>query len=413
MVPVAAIKYKFRDTFSSLGHKNFRYFWIGQCISLMGTWMQRAAQVWLVYNLTKSPLLLGLLGVFQFGPLLLFSLFAGVYIDRFPKRKILIFTQVVFMVQALALALLVYLGNVRYWEILVLAAVFGVIQTIDLPARQAFFVELVGKEDLMNAISLNSTIFNLAKIVGPALAGVIMTMFGPTVCFFVNGISFIAVLIGLFLIDVDGAVQYRKDMNIIEDIKQGLIYIWNNQMLKIGVLSMAIVCTFSMNTDVIIPVFAKEVLGRGTAEYTVLLSFVGVGSFLGAIYMASKSRKGTSKAMLYKQALVGGIVQIIILFTKNYYLSILLVSVLGFFNLTFLNTANASLQLNSRDEYRGRVMSVYALLNNGSLPIGNLFAGAVMEKFGPGTGFPVCGVITLLLMLLMMAVMNRREILSI
>ena len=225
--------------------------------------MQRTAQIWLVYTLTKSPLLVGLLGVCQFLPMLLFSLLAGVYIDRFPKQKILLLTQSVFMLQALILTALTYFNLVQYWHILILSAVFGLTQTVDMPARQSFFIEMVGKEDVMNAISLNSTIVNLAKIIGPAISGIIMIKYGPVFCFFLNGLSYIAVIWGLLKIKTPDLVVQRTHRNVLQEIREGIQYIKSNAVLVYNVYIMAIVCTIAMNNDVLIPVFAKTVLGKG------------------------------------------------------------------------------------------------------------------------------------------------------
>lgn len=382
--------------FCSLNHRNFQYFLIGQCISLIGTWVQRTAQVWLVYQMTNSPFLLGVLGVFQFAPVMMLSLFAGVIVDRYPKKKLLYLSQTMFMIQALAMTVLVWSGQIKYWHILALSLIFGCAQAIDMPARQSFFIDLVGKDDLMNAISLNSTIVNLAKIVGPALAGAAMVELGATSCFLINTVSFIAVLYGLFLIKVDYVPVKKEKVNMIKNIRDGLVYIRKSQVLTTTVLILAIVCTFAMNTDVIIPVFAKTVLGKGAAGYSILLATVGLGSLFGAIFMAWRSKKGPSMALLFSDAILVSFSHIFASFTNNYYLSMLWMVLIGFFILSFLNMGNSTLQINSSSEYRGRVMSVYTLLNVGSTPIGNLYAGDIMQNLGAGMGFFMCGIITLI-----------------
>ena len=193
-------KNRFNNPFTALKHKNFRYYWIGMCVSLIGTWMQNIAQPWLAYTLTNSPFLLSLIGIVQFTPMLIFSLFAGVIIDKFSKKKILLFTQTASLVITLVLAILVWTGKIQYWHILIMATMLGIVNTIDMPSRQSIIIELVGKEDLMNAIALNSMVFNLARIVGPAIAGIVMGYAGIAVCFFANSISFAAVVVGLFFI---------------------------------------------------------------------------------------------------------------------------------------------------------------------------------------------------------------------
>lgn len=386
-----------KNTFISLRHRDFCIFWCTQCISLMGTFMQRAAQVWLVYSITRSPFKLGMLGVFQFAPFMLFSLFAGVIVDRLPKRKIIIITQVVFMFQAFALAFLVFAGKAEYWHILMLAAVFGMVQTFDMPARQSYFIEIVGKEDIMNAISLNSTIVNLAKIIGPAAAGLAMVVMGPGFCFLVNGASYLVVIAGLLFIKTSDKVVKRKSGKMLNEIIEGLSYVKNIEKLKVTLIMMAIVCTFAMNVDVIIPVFTKTVLNKGAGEYSFALSAMGFGSFIGAIFMAGRSKRGAKMSLMLMDAVFVSVFQIGAYYAQNFRVLLILVAGMGFLNLTFLNMSNSMLQINSSDEYRGRVMSLYSLLNAGSTPLGNFYAGAAMERFGGGAGFLACGGITFIL----------------
>lgn len=391
------LRIKLGNTFSSLKHRNFRYFWIGQCISLMGTWIQRTAQAWLVYSITKSALLLGLLGIFQFGPVFLFSLFVGVFIDRFSKKKLLLFTQVVFMLQSLILAYLVWINAVRYWHIALLALIFGFAQTLDLPVRQSFYVELVGKDDLMNAISLNSTIINLAKIIGPSVSGILMVKLGVTACFFINGISFLPVIYGLSKIKIEINTSKGIHENVIKEIKDGINYIIEKDVLRFTVILMIIVCVFSANSEVIIPVFTSEVLKMGAKQYSFLLSAFGLGALCGAIFMVSRSKKGLNKYILIGDSILISITQILTYFFKQYYIIAVFVVFIGFFYLTFLNMANSTLQLNIDNDYRGRVMSIYALITSGSAPIGNSFAGTVMEKASANMGYFMCGLTTLVL----------------
>jgi MFS family permease len=388
-----------KKTFASLKYKNYRYFWFGQCISLVGTWMQRTAQIWLVYTLTKSPFLVGVLGVCQFLPILLFSLFVGVFIDRFPKKKILLLTQTMFMLQAMVLAILTFSGIVRYWHVFILSAIFGLTQTVDMPARQSFFIEMVGREDLMNAISLNSTIVNLSKVIGPAISGVVIVKFGSAFCFLLNGLSYVAVLGGLVLITTGNLVIRCAHRNVWREITEGIQYIKKSDVLINNVIAMAVVCTFAMNTDVIIPVFSKTVLGKGATGYTALMAAMGIGSLCAALYMANISKNGIIKKMLIIDALGISIFQIITSLMSVYWLCLILAGGIGFMNLTFLNTANSTFQLNSTDEYRGRVMSIYAFLSQGSAPIGNFFAGTIMEYCGGRAGFFLCGIATLLLII--------------
>ena len=230
-LPMKKVYNRIIKSFPALKYKYFRYFLAGQCVSLMGTWMQRTAQQWVFYSITKSAFLLGVLGVFQFTPMLLFSLFAGVFVDRFPKKKLLLITQFLQMMQAFIFAILIWSGNIKYWHVLILAGIYGIVQTFDMPTRQAFFIELVGKDDLISAIGMNSTVVNIARILGPALSGIILLKLGSVFCFLINGVSFIAVLISLISIKSYYASIRKAKCNIIEDITNGLKYIKSQKII--------------------------------------------------------------------------------------------------------------------------------------------------------------------------------------
>jgi len=395
---LSILKKYFPDHFPALKEKNFRYFWSGQCVSLLGTWMQRTAQQWLVYSLTKSPLLLGLLGVVQFTPMLFLSLFAGVFIDRFNKKKVLIVTQSILMLLAFILAFLVWTGIVQYWQILVLAGIMGIVNTVDMPTRQSFIPELVEKKSMINAIGLNSSVVNVARILGPALAGYVMVRFGPTLCFFLNGISFIAVIIGIILIKPSHSYIRKQSKNVFMDLKEGLKYIKSNKTILIAILSLFAVGTFSMNSDVIIPAFASVVLHKGATGYSILLSVMAVGSLIAALTVATRSKKGPSKKLIYWSSILVCLSQIALFFIHAYFISLIVLAFVGFFTIAFSASVNSIIQLNTSNAYRARVMSVYTLAFNGTTPIGNIFAGAIAEKYGPNFGFFGCGVVALIFM---------------
>lgn len=372
------------------------------CVSLIGTWMQNIAQPWLAYTLTKSPFLLSLVGAMQFTPVLLFSLFVGPFIDRFSKKKILLFTQTTSSIIILLLAVLVVTDNIRYWHILVMAAALGMVNTLDMPARQSFVIELVGKEDLMNAIALNSSVFNAARIVGPAIAGVLMSVAGIAPCFFINSLSFVAVIIGLLFIK-PGPVQCKNnnDEDILASIKDGLKYIYGNDILLKTLLATAVMGTFAVNYNVLVPVFTRVVLKQEETGFGLLMSFLGIGSLIGALSIASRSKSGPDKFVLNFAPLVVSVFLIITGFSDIYLLTGLCIAVTGFFFVSFSSTANSTMQLNTRDQYRGRVMSAYSLVFGGLIPIGNLYAGFFAEHFGPRAGFVACGVIIALLFTLL------------
>jgi MFS family permease len=406
------MKNKFNNPFVSLKHKNFRYYWIGMCISLIGTWMQNIAQPWLAYTLTKSPFLLSLIGTVQFTPVLLFSIFSGVIIDKLPKKRILLFTQTASLIITLILALLVWTGRIKYWHILIMSAALGVVNTFDMPTRQSFVVELVGKEDLMNAIALNSMVFNVARIIGPAIAGILMGYAGITVCFFANSISFAAVVISLiFIKPISAHSKPKNNSRILDEVKDGIKYIYHHNILLESLIVIAIVGTFAPNFNVLVPVFAKEVLKQNETGFGLLMSFLGLGSFFGAMFIATLSKSGPKKFVMYIVPFIVGALMIITGYTNIYLMTGIFLAVTGFFFISFTSNANSTLQLNTSNEYRGRVMSIYTLVFAGSTPIGNLYAGLITERFTARIGFAACGGIIILLMIpLFISIKIRKKI---
>jgi len=401
---------KFNNPFVSLKHKNFRYYWIGMCISLIGTWMQNIAQPWLAYSLTNSPFLLSLIGILQFTPVLIFSLYAGIIIDKYSKKMILICTQSASLVITLILAILVWTGSIQYWHILILATALGIVNTIDMPTRQSIVIELVGQEYLMNGIALNSMSFNLARIIGPAIAGLVMGYAGVAACFFVNAISFGAVLISLFFIKVKPVeIKPKKNTNVVEEIIDGLKYIYKNKILFNTILVIGIVGTFAPNFGVLVPVFAKEILKQNEAGFGILMSFMGLGSFAGAMYIATLSTRGPKKFYIYGTPFLVGVALMITGYTSVFILTGIFLAITGFFFIIFASSANSTVQLNSGNEYRGRVMSVYTLVFAGSTPLGNLYAGLLTQHFNARIGFAACGAIIIVLMVLLMIYKKVRK----
>lgn len=409
---INAIKNKTLNYFPAFRHRNFRLFWSGMSLSLIGTWMQNISLPWLAYSITDSPMLLSLVGTLQFLPIMLFSLFAGEALDRLPKKTVLAITQALSMFIALLFALLIWTGHIKYWHILVLASILGLVNTFDMPGRQSYLIELVGKKDLMNAIALNSSVFNAARIVGPALAGMLMGYFGVAFCFLANAISFLPILIALFRIDADPVIgSSRKDTNVLKNIGEGLKHIYINATLVKTFLSLLVVSTFAMNFSVLIPVFAKNVLGQGETGFGFLMSSMGIGSFIGALLLAFTSKNEPNQKMLLLNPYIISVLLILTGFTSAFHSTTLLLAVTGFSTVTFNATSNSNIQINTRDEYRGRVMSVYTLAMGGSTPIGNLFTGYVTDRFGPQIAFIVNGavVILFLLIILMLKRKNRVE----
>ncbi len=406
---MSSVSHILNKTFSALYHKNFRYFWIGQAVSTIGGMIQVTALSWYVYKISGSPFLLGLMGVFEFGPVLLLTLFAGVLIERFPKKNILLFTQCLFLVQSLALAFLVWQGSTNYWLFAFLAIVAGIGYSIDQPARQSYFVELVGKSDLPNAISLNSSAFNLARIVGPAIAGLIMKYIGIAECFLINGLSFIPVLISIAMITVIGTPRKKdSEKRMLSEVKKGVSYTIHNPKLLPTFLIMAVICTFAMNSNVILPVFAKDVLLGDESTYTTMMSVLGLGSLLGALFMAGIGKDIRSRNFLVITALSIGILQMMTLaFRHSLPVIFALLIIIGFLTLCFLNRANTRIQLNTDDNFRGRVMSIYVLINTGSTPLGNALTGWAMDTFGEKYGYFSNGLISCVIVLILLYIYNQ------
>lgn len=372
------------------------------CVSLIGTWMQNIAQPWLAYQLTNSPFLLSLVSAMQFVPVLFLSLFAGVIIDKLPKKRLLIITQSASLLVSLVLAILTYSGHIQYWHILIMATLLGVINTLDMPARQSFIIELVGKDDLMNAIALNSSVFNLARIIGPMLAALVMAQFGVAACFLINSISFAAVIISLMAIHpIAKSVKKAVSESIFCSIKNGLIYMKNRKDIYEIILLVAIVATLAMNFNILVPVLVKTVLGQAETAYGLLMSFMGVGSFAGAIFIASVSRKGPKHFFLWTVPYIVAATLILLGLNTNFLLAGILLAINGLFFIMFSTSCNTSLQLKSNGEYRGRVISIYTLVFSGFTPFGNLIAGVVTDRFGVGAGFIVTGLLIVVLMALL------------
>ncbi len=395
--------------FRSLRHRNFRLFWSGQLVSLIGTWMQNVGQAWLVLELTHSSLKLGIVSALQFLPMLFLSLFTGPFIDYFDKRRMIIWTQAALMVLAFVLSLLVWTGAVQYWHIIILATLLGVVNTIDMPARQAFIMEMVGKEDLMNAVALNSSIFNAARAIGPALAGMLIAAMGTAVCFFMNGVSFLAVLAGLLFMRVERATDRRKpDYNVLEDMGEAITYIKTTPLVLMTILLVSVVSVFGTNFNVLVPVFAKMELHRDAAAFGFLMSSFGAGALIGAFSLAVLSRYGPKTSLLLGGGMCLSLVLVLIGLQRSYGLTALLLALSGWSMVTFFGMANTTIQLNTEDRLRGRVMSIYTLAFGGLTPFGSLFAGSVAHWIKAPLTFAMGGLICGAVFLIV--IMKRRNI---
>jgi MFS family permease len=377
-------------TFVALRHRNFRLFWFGQLISLIGTWMQSIGQAWLVLELTHSAWLLGVVGALQFLPVMLLALFGGVLADRLPKRKVLLFTQSFAMLQAAILWILVATGHVQIWEVLVLASLLGLTNSVDMPTRQAFVVEMVGREDLPNAIALNSSLFNMARVVGPGLGGLIIAFLGVAPLFLLNAVSFVAVIIGLALIRMNEllAVAPRAKANgatskqsTLQSLREGLTYVFHTPSVLLIIAVIGVISLFGINFNVILPLFATDVLNSGALGFGFLSAAFGLGSLFSALWIAWGNRRPSVHHLLIA-ALAFCVLEIFFALSHLYVLSLILIAAVGFAQILFSATSNTALQTVTPDHLRGRVMSVYLVVFAGSVPLGNLFTGGLAHVYG-------------------------------
>lgn len=384
----------------SLGHWNFRVFWSGQVVSLIGTWMQSVAQGWLVLTLTNDPVALGVVAACQFVPVLIFGLFAGVFADSLPKRNSLVGTQATALLLALVLGTLVATNTVQVWHVYVLAVLLGFVNALDMPVRQSFVVEMVGRSDIANAVALNSAAFNGARIIGPAIAGLLIGTVGIAACFFINAASYVAVIIGLFLMHTNElhspvrTAMQRSLGGVVDQLVEGLRYVRGTPTVFIPILVLGVVSTVALNLSVTIPVLARDVIGGGADTYGFLMAASGIGSLSSALAIAFGQRP-TLRLMVMGAGSIG--VALILLGISHWLpISLLLMLVLGWGVIAMAATTNTLIQLTVPDALRGRVMSVYTTVFAGSTPIGGLFAGTLAAIAGVGVALIVGGALALL-----------------
>ena len=369
-------------TLRALRHRNFQLFFSGQLISLIGTWMQNIAQSWLVYRLTGSSLLLGAVGFAGQIPVFLIAPIGGATADRYNRHRVVIATQVASMLLAFVLAGLTLSGRVQVWHIFVLAALLGVVNSFDIPGRQSFLVDMVGKEDLMNAIALNSSMFNGARIVGPAIAGVLVASIGEGWCFFANGISYIAVIGGLLMMRVEAPRKLAVGSSPWEHIVEGFRFVMSAGPIRTLLLLLGLVSLVAMPYTVLMPVFADRILHGGARGLGILMGSTGIGALLGALTLASRS--GLSGLGRWIALSCGGFGVFLILFSlsRSFWLSTALLVPVGFCMMLEMSSSNTLIQAMVPDELRGRVMAVYSMMFMGMAPFGALLAGALADRIG-------------------------------
>jgi len=383
-------------TFRALRYRNFRLYWSGQIISLIGTWMQIVAQSWLVYRLTDSPFMLGLVNVVGLLPVVPLSLLAGVISDRFPRRALILVTEIILMLQAVALAVLTWLGLIEVWHIVALSFVLGAASAMEQPARLAFVVDTVGKEDLSNAVALNSSVYNAARIVGPAIAGVLVGWIGEAGCFLINGLSFLAVIVALLAMHLPRQVRIRERLRVVGSLTNGLRYTWDNRAIRSMLVIVALSSFLILPYIALMPAFA-DVLELGPEKYGFLMTGVGIGAIGGALFVAG-IQSGNRGRWLTWSNIMGPLFLVLFCLVPSlplilsrwlpeiqiplFPVSLVLIVFVGASNAVRQTLANSLIQITTAEEYHGRVMSVFNLLFNGMSRMGALVLGGVAEFSG-------------------------------
>jgi MFS family permease len=391
-----------RRTFAALRHRNYRLFFSGQLVSVIGTWMQQVALGWLIYDISKSAFTLGWVRFLSAIPVTLFTLVGGAMADRFEKRRIVVLTESTAMVLAFTLAGLVYFGVIKIWQIALLGFLDGLTDAFDIPTRQSFVIEMVGKDDLMNAIALNSSLFNGARVFGPALAGILIGIVGLTGCFFLNGVSYLAIVAAYVAMRLPTATQRVKRRPMWHETVEALRYVRSHRILRAVISLVTIVSLFGWPYSILLPVFARDVLHVQVSGYGYLMAANGVGALFGALTLASLGHSVTRRTLFYGGLFGFCIMLAVFALSHVYWLSALALAGSGFFMIIFFATANTAVQTRVPDELRGRVMGIYALAFLGLTPFGSLLAGAIAKttsaSFAVSFGAVVCLVAGLIVM---------------
>jgi len=379
----------------SLRHRDFRLFWIGMIISVTGTWMQNAAQAWLVYDLTRSPLYLGIVGAIGSAPVLLFALPAGVIADRYSKHKIIFVTQTAAMIQASILALLVYLKVVQVWHVMLLAACLGMVNAFDMPARQAMVMELVTRDDVFNAISLTSSAFNSGRIIGPSVAGLLIAAAGMAGCFFINALSFLPLIVFLAMIH-PRPPQRTLEMPMLGNIFGGMRWVATNRVATVLLIMTAVASLFGMPYATLMPLLAKAIFHTGPRGYGLLLSAPAAGSLMTAVLMALIGHRCRLGVIAVLGSVLFPMALLLLAGAPTYAAAIGVLFFVGVGMMSFTAVSNTILQKSAPDEMRGRVMGLRVFVHAGMAPLGNLQIGALAQWLGPRLAVTAGAVICLL-----------------
>jgi len=405
-----AIIGKFR-TFRAFKSRNYRLFFTGQSVSLIGTWMQKTAVSWVIYTLTHSTFMLGVTLFASMFPSFLFSLIGGVVSDRYNRYRVLLTTQVASLIQALLLAVLILLKHYAVWEILSLSVVLGVINAFDVPARQSLVYEMVDdKADLPNALALNSSMVNLSRIVGPAIAGIVLESLGDGACFLLNALSFVAVIVSLLLMKLPQYINKVHKKNVFGELKEGMAYIKRTPSIAFVLIMLAMISLFVLPFSTLIPYFARDVF-RGTARtFGIIDSFIGLGAFFGAIFLASQKTGTNLKKILFINTLIFGAGLILFSHEHFYWLALVFVAIAGFGMMSQITISNTIIQTSVAPNMRGRVISYYAMAFFGMQPLGGIIVGSVSKWIGAADTLMAQGVAALLIGLLHWRFLHKEKL---
>ena len=398
-------------TFKALKSRNYRLYIIGQSISLIGTWMQKTAVSWVVYSLTHSKFMLGLSLFASMFPSFIFSFIGGATADRYNRHKLLLITQIASMVQAVLLTLLVLSKHYNVWEILALSFVLGVINAFDVPARQSLVNELIeDKRYLGNALALNSSMVNLSRLIGPALAGLILEKFGNIFCFGLNAVSFIAVIASVLMMRLPASKTPHHEKNILQDIKDGWAYLKQEKQLRFIVMMLGLISLFVLPYNTLIPVYAKDIFKGNASTFGIIDSMIGLGAFGGAIFLASLKSGRNLRKILGINTLVFGVGLLLFSHMHNYPLALLCAMLAGFGMMSQVTITNTLIQTTADPKMRGRMISIYAMAFFGMQPLGGLIVGTVSQHIGVADTVLIQGCIALLIGYLHLRFIKRNKI---
>jgi MFS family permease len=387
-----------RNLFAAFRSTNYRLYFFGQSLSLIGTWMQRTAVYWVVYDLTKSAFILGITVFCGQFPSFLLSIMGGVVSDRYNRFRVLLATQIASLLQAAVLTLLVYSGHYEVWQILSLSVVLGCINAFDVPARQALVYDMIdNKENLPNAIALNSSMVNAARLIGPALSGIVLEKFGAAVCFLSNGVSFLAVILSLLFMKLPRFIPKERTTSISGDLKEGFKYLKSTPSISKVMLMLACMSFLALPYVTLLPVYARDIFAGTASTFGLLNSFVGIGAVAGALFLASLKPGANLKKILFRSTLAFGVGLISFAFMKSFPVALICIAITGFGMMAQTTISNTIIQTTVAPTMRGRVISYYAMAFFGMQPIGGLLVGAVAHAFGAPVTILCQGIATLLI----------------